>query len=104
MALIMNDQMYADIIDHSIEDIIRQTPNDWDILDLYTSSKGKMLPKKIDNYSYQQVDDKTENENVAYIINRQGMEKILFSRNHILFLHINLRIRAFSSVGRAFHS
>ena len=79
MALIMNDQMYADIIDHSIEDIIRQTPNDWDILDLYTSSKGKMLPKKIDNYSYQQVDDKTENENVAYIINRQGMEKILFS-------------------------
>ena len=84
IAVIMNDQMYANIIDHSIEDIITQTPNDWDILDLYTSSKGKMSPKKIGNYLYQQLDEdenvnENVNENIAYIINRKGMEKMLFS-------------------------
>lgn len=82
IAVIMNDQMYANIIDHSIEDIITQTPNDWDILDLYTSSKGKMSPKKIGNYLYQQLDEDVNenvNENIAYIINRKGMEKMLFS-------------------------
>jgi len=85
MALIMNDQMYSDminIVDHSIKDIIKETPTNWDILDLYTSSTGKILPKKIGNYLYQQLNEdekENEDENIAYIINRKGMEKMLFS-------------------------
>lgn len=66
MALIMNDQMYSgmtNIVDHSIEDIIKETPTNWDILDLYTSSKGKILPKKIGNYLYQQLNDENKVDN-----------------------------------------
>jgi GR25 family glycosyltransferase involved in LPS biosynthesis len=75
--IIINDNMYLDmtnIIDHTIEDIVKNTPDGWDVLQLYSTYKNSTILKKIGIHSYHYTESNLESD-IAYVINRKGMEK-----------------------------
>jgi GR25 family glycosyltransferase involved in LPS biosynthesis len=82
IAIIMEDDVYVDMInllDDSVEELVKNAPEEWEILQLvYLEKKLNKSLKTFNRYSYHQhLRGNYESFTSSYLINRKGMENIL---------------------------